>query len=52
MDFRRKGYCYEVIIHTGRKHKNEYIKWIVGYRNLWERISEAEYLAAERKEGV
>ena len=42
-DFRLGGYKYKVIIHTGKKHKYEYIRYIIGLRRQWERISESAY---------
>ena len=46
-DFRRKGFSYETITHTGKKNKYEHIKWESGYRNFWTRITEQEYLKAK-----
>jgi len=48
MSFRKGKYTYEIIIHTGKKRKMEYLKWITGFRNLWERISEKEYKEATK----
>lgn len=48
-DFKYKGYSYEKIIHnTNKGKKYEYIKWVSGFRNLWDRISESEFNNAKK----
>ena len=44
-DFKYLGKTYELILHSriGKKPKNECICYVTGFRNLWERISYAEY---------
>ena len=46
IDLRYKGYSYEVIIKPWKKGNKRYevIRWMSGFRNLWERISYADYL--------
>ena len=41
-----KGYTYELIVRPWKKGNSKYecIKWINGFRNLWERITYNEYL--------
>ncbi len=45
MDFRKNGFSYEMIWKTHGNKK--YIKWKVGSRNTWERITEQEYFTAK-----
>ena len=44
-DFTHKGFSYELIIRPWKKGNKKYeaIKWVQGFRNLWERISYEEY---------
>lgn len=42
-NFKLDGNTYEVIIHTGKKHKYEYIRYKTGYRKQWERITKQEF---------
>lgn len=46
MDFRYKGFSYELIIRPWKKGRAKYeaIKWQTGFRNLWERITYEEFL--------
>ena len=43
--FKRNGYTFEVIVRPWKKGKGryEFIKWVTGFRNLWEHITETEY---------
>lgn len=45
-NFKHKGFTYELIIRPWKKGNKKYeaIKWVNGFRNLWERISYEEYL--------
>ncbi len=44
--FTYRGFVYEVITRPWKKgdSKFEVIRWEVGYKNLWERISYKDYL--------
>jgi len=44
--FTYKEFTYELIIRPWKKRKSKYeiIRWPIGFKNLWERISYQEYL--------
>lgn len=49
-DFKHNGFTYEKIVRPWRKGKSrvECIKWVTGFRNLWERITIEEYESVKK----